>query len=82
MPEYKYRCQNCQHIFEIEQRITEKPLKKCPNCSTPALKRVIGAVGIAFNSSGFYITDSRKNIKKSKSKTELIKSTKKSIPKK
>lgn len=68
MPVYEYRCAECQHNYEIEQRITEEPLKKCPSCGQPALKRIIGNVGMAFNAGGFYITDSRKKIEKPKTK--------------
>jgi putative FmdB family regulatory protein len=32
MPTYDYICQNCQHELEVFQSITEKPLKKCPEC--------------------------------------------------
>jgi putative FmdB family regulatory protein len=64
MPTYQYRCNKCAHNFEIEQRISAEPLKECPACKTTSLKRVIGDVGLAFNTSGFYITDSRKKSEK------------------
>ena len=64
MPTYQYRCQKCNHNFEIEQRISEDPLQQCPDCRNNSLKRVIGNVGLAFNTSGFYITDSRKKSEK------------------
>ena len=36
----------------------DEPLKKCPNCKKPALKRLIGGgAGLIFKGSGFYITD-------------------------
>ena len=31
MPIYEYKCQKCG-TFEVTQRITEKPLSKCPTC--------------------------------------------------
>jgi len=63
MPTYQYRCAACLHDFEIEQRISADPLTKCPSCSQDKLKRVIGSVGLAFNTSGFYITESRNKTK-------------------
>ena len=64
MPTYQYRCGKCNHEFETEQRIVEDPLKDCPKCSMPELKRIIGgSVGIAFKGGGFYINDSKKNQK-------------------
>jgi putative FmdB family regulatory protein len=57
MPVYGYRCTN-GHQFEIQQRITEPPLTKCPDCSAP-VTRVFYPVGIIFKGGGFYKTDSR-----------------------
>ncbi len=60
MPTYEYLCQNCDHTFEQFQSITAKPLKKCPDCKKPKLKRLIGTgAGIIFKGSGFYETDYR-----------------------
>jgi predicted nucleic acid-binding Zn ribbon protein len=47
--------------------MSEDPLKDCPNCGKPSLKRLVGGgIGIIFKGSGFYVTDS-KNGKKSAS---------------
>ena len=76
MPTYDYLCQNCDHTFEHFQSITAKPLKKCPDCKKPKLKRLIGTgAGIIFKGSGFYETDYRsdsykKDQKADKPKTE------------
>lgn len=56
MPLYDYKCSKCGHIFEIQQRITEEPLKFCPECKG-AIKRLISAAGIVFKGSGFHVTD-------------------------
>lgn len=32
MPTYNYKCQKCEHEFEIVQRITDKPLTDCSKC--------------------------------------------------
>ena len=57
MPVYGYRCTN-GHQFEVQQRITEAPLTKCPECGAP-VTRVFYPVGIIFKGGGFYKTDSR-----------------------
>ena len=57
MPVYGYRCTN-GHQFEVQQRITEPPLTKCPECGAP-VTRVFYPVGIIFKGGGFYKTDSR-----------------------
>jgi putative FmdB family regulatory protein len=56
MPRYDYKCSKCGHIFEVQQRITEEPLKECPKCKGE-IKRLISAAGIIFKGSGFHLTD-------------------------
>ncbi|MES1166854.1 MAG: zinc ribbon domain-containing protein [Pseudomonadota bacterium] len=58
MPTYEYACTKCGHAFEIFQSMKDLPLKKCPECGKPALKRLVGrGAGLIFKGSGFYITD-------------------------
>ena len=58
MPTYEYQCKNCQHRLEIIQKITESPLKDCPQCGKPTLQRGPGGgIGISFVGSGWYKTD-------------------------
>ena len=56
MPTYGYRCSNCGHEFEIQQKITDQPLKPCPKCQGK-LAKILYPVGISFKGSGFYTTD-------------------------
>ena len=58
MPRYDYACDVCGHRFEATHSITDDALSVCPECGG-SLRRVIGAVGVAFKGSGFYRTDSR-----------------------
>lgn len=70
MPTYDYECTKCKHKFEAFQRMTEKPLFRCPKCNGK-LKRLIGAgSGIIFKGSGFYATDYRKSKKTESPKTK------------
>jgi len=40
--------------------MSEDPLKKCPSCGRPSLKRLVGGgIGIIFKGSGFYVNDSK-----------------------
>lgn len=60
MPTYDYRCEACQHEWELFQSITADPEKKCPDCGKKKARRVIGpGAGILFKGSGFYETDYR-----------------------
>ena len=59
MPIYTYRCENCGVQFEEQQKFTDTPLTRCPECSKKALRKVFQPVGIVFKGSGFYATDNR-----------------------
>ena len=58
MPTYEYACTACGHRLDAVQSFTDDTLSICPECDG-ALRKVYGAVGIAFKGSGFYKTDSR-----------------------
>jgi putative FmdB family regulatory protein len=61
MPTYEYACTKCGYHFEQFQSMKDEPLKKCPKCKKPALKRLVGAgAGLIFKGTGFYITDYKK----------------------
>lgn len=58
MPTYSYRCTQCTTAFDIQQAMSDAALTECESCGGP-LRKVFGAVGVSFNGSGFYRTDSR-----------------------
>lgn len=61
MPTYDYQCTKCGHEFEKFQKMSDKPLAKCPECDGK-VKRLIGSgSGIIFKGSGFYATDYKKS---------------------
>ncbi len=53
MPTYDYSCDNCGHSFERVQRITEKPVKKCPECGKLKARRMIGGGGFILKGGGW-----------------------------
>ena len=57
MPIYEYRCGACGHELEALQKLSEPPLSDCPECSKPALAKLISAVGFQLKGSGWYVTD-------------------------
>jgi putative FmdB family regulatory protein len=65
MPLYEYQCKDCGVRFERMQSFKDAPLTDCPECEGQ-VHRVIGASGIIFKGSGFYVTDSRKSGDKGK----------------
>ena len=71
MPTYDYKCNACNHSFELFQHITENPIKKCPECGKLKAQRAIGAgSAVIFKGSGFYQTDYRSEEYKTKAKKE------------
>ncbi len=58
MPTYEYACRSCGEHLEVVQSFKDEPLTECPACGG-MLRKVFGAIGIAFKGSGFYKTDSR-----------------------
>jgi putative FmdB family regulatory protein len=58
VPTYAYRCTECGNAFDIQQAFTDDSLTECPACSGK-LRKLFSAVGVTFNGSGFYRTDSR-----------------------
>jgi putative FmdB family regulatory protein len=55
MPIYEYKCDN-GHVFEVIQKMSEEPLRKCEECGAPAA-RVLTPPAIHFKGSGFHNTD-------------------------
>lgn len=40
MPRYDYKCLLCQHIYEIEHKITEDPEIMCPKCTFKCQRQI------------------------------------------
>jgi putative FmdB family regulatory protein len=62
LPTYSYKCTECGTAFDIQQSFTDDSLTICPNCEGK-LRKVFNAIGVTFNGSGFYRTDSRAGAK-------------------
>ena len=56
MPIYEYQCRRCEHRFELIQKFSDKPRKRCPECSG-TVDRLISPPAIRFKGSGWYVTD-------------------------
>ena len=55
MPIYEYQCSKCG-VFEVTQRITEDPLKKCPSCRAK-VQKLISNTSFQLKGTGWYVTD-------------------------
>lgn len=66
MPTYAYACTSCAHAFDAVQSFSEPSLTDCPECDGQ-LRKKYGSIGVTFNGSGFYRTDSRETSSSSSS---------------
>jgi putative FmdB family regulatory protein len=57
MPIYEYHCNSCDHDFEVIQKITDHPIRKCPKCGKMKAKRTISQTSFILKGSGWYVTD-------------------------
>jgi putative FmdB family regulatory protein len=54
MPIYEYLCDKCEREFEVEQRITEDPIRSCPHCRSRKVRRLISQTSFVLKGSGWY----------------------------
>jgi putative FmdB family regulatory protein len=61
MPIYAYACKECDHTLDALQKIADARLVDCPECSKPALKRLLSAPRFRLKGQGWYETDFKKD---------------------
>jgi putative FmdB family regulatory protein len=57
MPFYEYECSACKFYVEALQKISDPPIKKCPSCKKPTMKKLVSAPVFRLKGSGWYETD-------------------------
>lgn len=60
MPTYVYGCDACGHQFEKFQKISDEPIRTCPNCAKN-VRRIFQPAGIVFKGSGWHINDYKRS---------------------
>lgn len=56
MPTYEYKCNGCEHVFEIMRSYRERETEiTCPKCTMNST-RVYSAPAVQFKGTGFYST--------------------------
>lgn len=56
MPTYEYRCDKCGKNFEVFQKITDDPIRKCKECGGD-VQRLINGSNFILKGNGWYKTD-------------------------
>ena len=70
MPLYEYRCESCEHQFEVIRKFSDGPITVCPKCGAGPVVKLMSSPAFQFKGSGWYITDyARKDKDKGKSDT-------------
>jgi putative FmdB family regulatory protein len=77
MPFYEYQCQACGAQVEVLQKITDAPLKKCPECGKSRLTKLVSAPVFRLKGGGWYETDFKTDKDK---KRNLVESEKADAP--
>ena len=57
MPIYEYRCAACGHYLDALQKMSDAPMRKCPECGKSRLQRLVSAPQFRLKGSGWYETD-------------------------
>lgn len=57
MPIYEYECEACGHRFETLQKMSDDPLKDCPECNASALRKLMSAAAFKLKGQGWYESD-------------------------
>ena len=58
MPTYEYRCDSCNHQFEVFARMSDPAPEACEGCGAAGtLTKVLFPVAVHYKGSGFYSTD-------------------------
>ncbi|HXV76951.1 MAG TPA: zinc ribbon domain-containing protein [Candidatus Polarisedimenticolaceae bacterium] len=53
MPIYEYRCIKCGHHIEIIQKLSDRPLRKCPECGG-RLEKLVSRAAFLLKGGGWY----------------------------
>ena len=57
MPIYAYKCTSCGFEKDFLQKMSDKPLTKCPKCGKDTLRKELSAPGFELKGSGWAATD-------------------------
>ena len=57
MPIYEYYCNECGGEFEVIQKISDRPKRKCELCGALKAKRKISQTSFVLKGQGWYATD-------------------------
>jgi len=81
MPIYEYQCEACGEVFEVTQKISDKPLKTHPDCKSKkkdmSVKKLISSTSFQLKGTGWYVTDYKKSSAPKEEAAPKVEDTKK-----
>lgn len=57
MPIYGYACGDCEHVFDVLQKMSDPRLVDCPECGEATLRKQLSAPKFRLKGQGWYETD-------------------------
>lgn len=51
---YEYKCNDCDHQFEVWAKVSDPAPSECPSCKSAQLEKVIFATNFALKGGGWY----------------------------
>ena len=54
MPIYEYQCPDCGYQFEQLQKISDEPIRVCPNCEQTHVKKLVSQTSFVLKGGGWY----------------------------
>jgi putative FmdB family regulatory protein len=69
VPIYEYKCDECDHRLEKLQKISDEPIKTCPECGEDGLRKLVSAAAFKLKGTGWYETDFKDKKPKKDAKT-------------
>jgi len=64
VPIYEYQCDACGARIEAMRKVSDPPLRQCPECKKNKLRKLVSASAFRLKGSGWYETDFKKDGKK------------------
>jgi len=53
MPVYEYRCDSCNHQFDLRQKFSDPPADRCPKCGG-TVRKLVSAVSFSLKGAGWF----------------------------
>lgn len=53
MPVYEYQCSDCHTVVEVQQKLSDPPLKSCPKCRG-TVRKLVSMTSFQLKGGGWY----------------------------